>query len=64
MPNCLAVGTVTPCTSDVKAFYACLVKQPVKNWECDDDGVAAIREGFCEKEQEKTVTCMQAKLKP
>jgi hypothetical protein len=62
MPNCLAVGTVTPCTQEVTALYKCLVKQPVKNWECAEDGVAAIRDGFCDKEQEKTVTCMEKRL--
>jgi hypothetical protein len=64
MVNCLAMGTVTPCTSEMMAFYHCLLKQPIKNWECDDDGVAAIRQGFCDKEQEKAVLCMDKKVKP
>ena len=63
MVNCLAMGTVTPCTPEMTAFYRCLVKQPAKNWECDEDGVAAIRQGFCDKEQEKTVLCMDKRAK-
>jgi len=64
MVNCLAMATVTPCTAEMTAFYQCLLKQPIKNWECDEDGVAAIRQGFCDKEQEKTVLCMDKKVKP
>jgi len=60
--NCLAMGSLTPCKDQVSAFYRCLVAQPAQNWECADDGVAAIREGFCDKEQEQAVTCMEAKM--
>jgi hypothetical protein len=64
MPNCLAMRTATPCTQQVTALYDCLVKQPVQNWECAEDGVAAIREAFCNKEQEATIACMEAKVTP
>jgi hypothetical protein len=64
MVNCLAMGTVTPCTPEMKTFYKCLLKQGIKNWECDEDGVAAIRRGFCDKEQETVVLCMDKKVKP
>jgi hypothetical protein len=46
------------------AFYQCLVPQPIKNWECDEEGVAAIKPGICDKEQERAIQCMQAKAKP
>lgn len=64
MQNCMAMGALTPCTDSVTALFGCLLQQPVKNWECGEDGVAAIREGFCEAEQRKAVTCMEAKMKP
>lgn len=63
MPNCLAMGSLTPCSEPMQAFFQCLRKQPVANWNCAPDGVAAIRDGFCDKEQAETVHCMQAKMR-
>jgi hypothetical protein len=62
LPNCLAMGSQTPCTDQMLAFFRCLVAQPLANWECAPDGVAAIRDGFCMEEQGKTVACVQAKM--
>jgi hypothetical protein len=62
MPNCLAMGSLTPCTAEVSSFYDCLVSQPPQNWSCAPDGVAAIRAGYCDKEQGETVACMEAKM--
>jgi hypothetical protein len=63
MPNCLAMGSVTPCTEKITTLYQCLVGQPVQNWACAPDGVAAIQKGFCDKEQGETVACMEAKMR-
>ncbi|HYO93627.1 MAG TPA: hypothetical protein VER33_03900 [Polyangiaceae bacterium] len=52
-----------PCTDPIAATYACLVQQPVASWECAENGVAAIREGFCEGEQARTVACLQAQVR-
>jgi hypothetical protein len=62
MPNCLAMGSVTPCTDAITTLYQCLVGQPVQNWECAPDGVAAIKDGFCDDAQRQAVTCMAAKM--
>lgn len=64
IPNCVGAAAGTPCNAEFQAFYRCLVPQPIKNWECAEDGVAAIKPGFCEKEQENAVRCMEAKAKP
>jgi hypothetical protein len=56
--NCVVMGMLSICGQQVDAFYKCLMLQPVKNWECDEDGVAAIREGFCDAEQEQAVKCV------
>jgi hypothetical protein len=44
-------------------FYGCLVAEPLEHWECAPEGVAAIRDGFCQAEQRATVTCMEAKMR-
>jgi len=65
LPNCLAMASATPCGQQINEFYTCLVGQPPARWQCDSEsGVAQIREGFCEKEQAQTVSCMEAKMKP
>jgi hypothetical protein len=61
-PHCLAMGALTPCSSEIHRFYDCLVPQPIQNWECAADGVAAIRDGFCDKEQSDALACMEAKM--
>jgi hypothetical protein len=63
-PHCMAMGSLTPCSATMMSFYGCLVGQPTKNWECGDDGVAAIRSGFCDSEQAKVVRCMEEKMSP
>ena len=61
LTNCVAAASGTPCNPEFTAFYGCIVKEPIKNWECAEDGVASIREGLCDAEQERAVACMQAK---
>lgn len=52
----------TPCPREIGLFYACLLRQPEQNWECADDGVAAIREGYCDAEQQAVIACMNTKV--
>jgi hypothetical protein len=61
--NCVGAATGTPCSPEFQSFYQCLGLQPIKNWECAEDGIAAIRVGFCEKEQERVLQCMETKAK-
>jgi hypothetical protein len=61
--HCVGAATGTPCNPEFQSFYQCLVPQPIKNWECAEDGIAAIRVGVCEKEQEVVLQCMEAKAK-
>jgi hypothetical protein len=58
------MGTFTPCQDEFAAFYRCLKGKGDEKWECGDDGIAAIREGLCDPEQEKTVGCMETKMQP
>jgi hypothetical protein len=62
-PHCIGMGSLTPCSKEIMALYRCLVDQPVKNWECGSDGVAAIRPGFCDPEQAEVVQCMERKMR-
>lgn len=62
--DCVAAGTGTPCNAEFQAFYRCLTPQPAHNWECAEDGIAAIKPGFCDEQQERVVRCMEAKAQP
>jgi hypothetical protein len=62
LPNCLAMGSITVCTDEMLGFLRCLISQPLGNWECAPDGVAAIRRGICDAEQARTVACVEAKV--
>jgi hypothetical protein len=64
LPNCLAMASTTPCSEELSAFQACLANQPTEHWECDEStGVAQVREGYCEAEQARGVSCMEDKMK-
>jgi hypothetical protein len=54
------MGSLTPCSDPMAALYGCLAGQPLKNWECAPDGVAAVRVGFCDIEQRRAVECMES----
>ena len=62
-PNCVAMAVGTPCSDEFMRFYACLVREPVEHWECSEDGIAAIKDGFCENEQKAAIQCMEAKAR-
>jgi hypothetical protein len=62
LPNCVAAASATPCKHEFASFYGCLVTQPLENWHCEEDGVAAIREGHCEREQERALQCMDQRM--
>lgn len=64
MGNCIAMASVTPCSEALQSLYRCLVDQPLTHWECAEDGVAAIRDGFCDAEQGQAAACMEAKMQP
>jgi hypothetical protein len=57
----MSIGT--PCADEFAALYACLENEPVAHWECAEDGIAAVRESYCEKQQATAVGCMEAKAR-
>jgi len=62
--GCIGMAIGTPCSEQFSGLYTCLLGEPVEHWECGEDGIAALREGYCNKEQEQTVTCMETKAQP
>jgi hypothetical protein len=62
MNNCVPAGLFTPCSASLQLMYRCLINEPLAHWECGDDGVAPIREGYCDGGQSQSLECMKAKM--
>jgi hypothetical protein len=52
------MASLKACSSAFGRMYACLVKEPIAHWECGEDGIAAIRDGFCDAEQSDASRCL------
>jgi len=64
MSNCLGMASTMPCGPFFMGFYQCLRQEPLPHWECSNEGIAVIREGFCDQEQARAVRCMEEKMQP
>jgi len=53
------MAKIPGCTTQFERLYACLAAEPLAHWECAEDGVGAIRDGYCEKEQAAAVGCVE-----
>jgi hypothetical protein len=41
-----------------------MLREPIDHWECAEDGMGAIRDGYCNEEQGQAVACMEQKMQP
>lgn len=47
------------CGQEMSAALDCFARQPLAHWECNDDGDAAIKDGFCNDPQQRVADCLQ-----
>lgn len=64
LDSCVKMMATPVCAAEVTHFLECLTNQAVEHWECDEDGVAAIKEPYCEGEQAATSTCLEREAGP
>jgi len=57
--GCIEMASVAPCTQAFRGLYSCLLREPLTHWECGEDRMGAIRDGYCEQEQEAVAGCME-----
>lgn len=57
--SCRQMADEGVCRGELLRFYTCLGSEPAEHWECMDDGTGAIKEGFCEREQESFAACLE-----
>ncbi len=62
-PHCQSMAALPVCGAEVDGLFGCLIRQPIKNWECDEDGIGAIRDPFCGKEQAALAACAETNLR-
>jgi hypothetical protein len=55
---CAPMLTVSPCGAEMNAVLACMVHEPTSHWQCGDDGMAELRDGFCDSAQAAFARCM------
>ena len=56
---CSKLQTSPVCGPQLKAFEACVLKQPVENWTCDDAREPMLKPGVCMPERGAVMTCLQ-----
>lgn len=57
--SCSRLVALTDCAMEMAAALGCFTKEGDDHWECGEDGLAAIRDGYCEREQAAYVACLQ-----
>ena len=55
---CLESMRDNPCPGSMAAFMRCATAEPAAHWECTEDGVAAVKDGYCDAEQRSVITCV------
>ncbi len=58
LEKCRAMLAVPVCRGELEHALACFARQPAEHWQCDEDGDAAIREGYCDAEQGAFAACL------
>jgi hypothetical protein len=56
--SCIAMGSLEPCTAATAAFYRCLRGHPAEHWECSSEGIASVKDGYCDAEQARAAACL------
>ena len=57
--TCQEMRQVQSCGAEMAAVMTCFAHQPLSSWECSEDGDAAIKDGFCDKQQGQFVHCVE-----
>jgi hypothetical protein len=57
---CAEMLAVPICNSELVAALRCFGKHPASGWECGDNGLASIKVGLCDAEQERFVRCFES----
>ncbi len=57
--TCVEMWNAPACREPVRAALECFAAEPASRWECDEEGQAAIRDGYCDREQQAAARCLE-----
>jgi hypothetical protein len=46
------------CQGEMRAALDCFVNRPLDAWECGDEGMPVVKDGNCDAEQARVVSCL------
>jgi hypothetical protein len=58
--HCEETRAVPFCRKEMLSIMQCVVKEPIHNWECNDQDIASIKDGFCDDEQAVFMRCLMS----
>jgi hypothetical protein len=61
---CKEMHEVPICKNEMKAVMDCMISEPPAHWECNEEDIAAIKEGVCDDEQGGFMACVVATTTP
>jgi hypothetical protein len=62
--TCDKLHNAPSCAAELKAFEACFVKLPLKDWTCDEEHQPVPHAWACPEERNHVVDCMQKAAPP
>jgi len=62
--NCAEMRRLPTCAAEMAAVLRCFEREPLAHWECTPDGQPAIKDGYCDREQGRFVTCAEKNAGP
>jgi hypothetical protein len=62
--SCTQLHETPVCVPEFKEFETCFLEEPPEHWECDDNGVPALKEGVCGPQRAGVLACLQAHPPP
>jgi hypothetical protein len=58
LESCRETRDVRACRREMAEVLRCLTRQPLAHWECDPEGEAAIKDGYCDQQQGTFAGCL------
>jgi hypothetical protein len=56
--RCAESRNLAACNSEMSAVLQCIIREPAGHWECSEDGLASIKDGYCDAEQAAFMACV------
>lgn len=57
--SCAELLAAPECKAQLDVALGCMVREPREHWTCNEDGLASIRDGYCNAEQGAYIECLR-----